>query len=79
MSVTKRTIFHLLIEVLIYIALVSVYLSLVLHFLVGWLKGLSVKEPAVYAVVAILLMIIQAIGLERLGSSLVHVVRRRRE
>lgn len=79
MSVTKRTIFQLLIEILIYVALVSVYLALVLHFLVGWLKGLSVKEPAVYAFVAILLMIAQAIGLERLGSSLVHVVRRRRE
>jgi hypothetical protein len=79
MSETKRTIFHLLIEVLIYVALVSVYLALVLHFLVDRLKGLSVKEPVVYAIVAILLMIIQAIGLERLGSSLVHVVRRRRQ
>jgi hypothetical protein len=78
MSETKRTVFHLLIEVLIYVALVSVYLALVLHYLVGWLKGLSVKEPGVYAFVAILLMIVQAIGLERLGSSLVHVVRRRR-
>jgi hypothetical protein len=77
MSETKRTIFHLLIEILIYVALVSVYLALVLHYLVGWLKGLSVKEPVVYAFVAIFLMIVQAIGLERLGSSLVHVVRRR--
>src|ERR1700759_2137946 len=60
MSVTKRTIVHLLIEVLIYVVLVSVYLAIVLHFLVGWLKGLSVKEPGVYAFVAILLMIAQA-------------------
>jgi hypothetical protein len=67
-----------LIEVLIYVALVSVYLALVLHFLLGWLKALSVQEPGVYAFVAILLMIAQAVGLERLGSSLVHVVRRRR-
>jgi ribose/xylose/arabinose/galactoside ABC-type transport system permease subunit len=78
MGVTKRTVFHLLIEILIYVVLVSVYLALVIHYLVGWLKGLSVKEPGVYAFVAILLMIVQAIGLERLGSSLVHVVRRRR-
>jgi hypothetical protein len=78
MSVTKRTIFHLLIEVLVYMVLVSVYLAFVLHFLVGWLKGLSVKEPGVYAFVAILLMIAQAVGLERLGSSLVHLVRRPR-
>jgi len=47
MSVTKRTIFHLLAEVLIYTALVSAYLALVLHFLVGWLKELSTKQPAV--------------------------------
>jgi hypothetical protein len=78
MSVTKRTLFHLLIEVLIYAALVSVYLALVLHFLVEWLKGLSAKDPALYAFVAILLMIVQAVGLERLGSSLVQVARRRR-
>jgi len=78
MSVTKRTIVHLFIEVVIYVVLVSVYLAIVLHYLVGWLKGLSVKEPGVYAFVAILLMIAQAIGLERLGSSLVHVVRRSR-
>jgi hypothetical protein len=50
----------------------------VLHFLVGWLKGLSTKDPALYAFVAILLMIVQAVGLERLGSSLVQVARRRR-
>ena len=78
MSVTKRTIFHLIIEVLIYAALVSVYLALVVHFLVGWLKELFAKEPAVYAFVAILLMIVQAVGLERLASSLVHVTRRRK-
>jgi hypothetical protein len=78
MSVTKRTIFHLIIEVLIYAALVSVYLALVVHFLVGCLKELFAKEPAVYAFVAILLMIVQAVGLERLASSLVHVTRGRR-
>jgi hypothetical protein len=78
MSVKKRTILHLIIEILIYAALVSVYLALVLHFLVGWLKELFTKEPAVYAFVAILLMIVQAVGLERLASSLVHVTRRRR-
>ena len=45
MSVTKQTIFRLIIEVLIYAALVSIYLALVLHFLVGWLKELFTKEP----------------------------------
>ena len=78
MTVTKRTVFHLITEVLIYAALVSVYLALVLHFLVGWLKELSTKEPAVYAVAAILLMIAQAVGLERVASTLVHVTRLRK-
>ena len=78
MNATKRTLLNLIIEVTIYAALVSVYLVLVLHFLVDWLKGLSAKDPAVYALVAILLMIAQAVGLERLASSLVQVTRRRR-
>ena len=78
MSVTKRTLFHLLVEVVIYAVLVAVYLALVLHFLMGWLKELSAKDPPVYAFVAILLMIAQAVGLERLTSSLLHVARQRR-
>jgi hypothetical protein len=78
MRVTKRTLFHLLVQVFIYAALVTVYLALVLHFLVGWLKGLSSQNPAFYAFVAILLMIVQAVGLERLASSLVQVALRRR-
>ena len=79
MSVTKRTVLHLIAEVLIYGVLVSVYLALILHFLVGWLKELSTDNPAVYAFVAILLMIAQAIGLERVATILVHVARRPRE
>jgi hypothetical protein len=78
MNITKRTVLHLVIDLLIYAALVSVYLTLVLHFLLGWLKELSMKEPVVYAYVAILLMIAQAVGLERLGSGLVHFANRRR-
>ena len=78
MSVTKRSVIHLITEVLIYAALVSVYLAVVLHFLVGWLKELSSKDPTVYAFVAILLMIVQAVVLERVASALVHVTRRRR-
>jgi hypothetical protein len=78
MSLTKRTVYYLLAEFLIYAVLVLVYLTLVMHFLLGWLKGLSAKDPTVYAFVAILLMIAQAVGLERLGSGLVHVFRQRR-
>jgi hypothetical protein len=79
MSMTKQTLFRLIIEVLIYAALVSVYLALVLHFLVSWLQELFAKQRVAYAFVAILLMIVQSVGLERLVSTLVHVTRRRRE
>jgi hypothetical protein len=78
MNGTKKTLLYLISEAVIYIALVSVYLALVLHFLVGWLKELFTKEPTVYAFVAILLMIAQAIGMERMASALVHVAGQRR-
>jgi len=77
--VKKQTLFRLIIEVMIYAALVSVYLALVLHFLMSWLQELFTKQPVAYAFVAILLMIVQSVGLERLVSTLVHVTRRRRE
>jgi hypothetical protein len=77
-SVEKSTLFQLIVELTIYAVSVTVYLILVLHFLVDWLKELFTKQPVVYAFVAILLMIGQAVGLERLTSSLIHFTRRRR-
>ncbi len=78
-SVKISNLFHLIMEVTIYALLVSAYLILVLHFLVDWLKELFTKQPGVYAFVAVLLMIGQAVGLERLTASLVHLARQRRE
>src|SRR5271166_1628904 len=78
-SIKKSTLFHLIIELTIYAVFVSVYLILVLHFLLDWLKELFTKQREVYAYVAILLMIGQAVGLERVTSSLVHLTRRRTE
>ena len=78
-SVKISTLFHLILEVTIYAVLVSAYLFVVLHFLVDWLKELFTKQPEVYAAVAILLMIGQAVGLERLTTSLIHLARQRRE
>jgi hypothetical protein len=76
-SVEKSTLFQLIVELTIYAVSVTVYLILVLHFLVDWLKELFTKQPVIYAFVAILLMIGQAVGLERLTSSLIHLTRRR--
>jgi hypothetical protein len=72
----KMIVFRFLIELLIYGVLVSVYLALVIHFLTGWLKGLFSQQPAVYALVSIVLMILQAVGLEKLTSVLVNSNRR---
>jgi hypothetical protein len=77
-SVKASALFRLIMELTIYAVLVSAYLILVLHFLMDWLKELSTKQPEVYAYVAILLMIGQAVGLERLTSTLVHLTHRRR-
>jgi Flp pilus assembly pilin Flp len=77
-SFKKSILFQLMIELAVYVAFVSVYLILVLHFLVGWLKELFTKQPEAYAYVAILLMVAQALGLERLTASLLHLTRKRR-
>jgi heme/copper-type cytochrome/quinol oxidase subunit 3 len=78
-NVKISTLFRLTMEVTIYAVLVAAYLFLVLHFLVDWLKELSIKRPETYAFVAILLMIAQSVGLERLTANLVHLARHRRE
>jgi hypothetical protein len=75
---SKKIVVRFVIELVIYALLVSVYLGLVLTFLVGWLKGLFAQQPVVYAFVSIVLMILQALGLEKLTAVLVHVNRRRR-
>jgi hypothetical protein len=74
---SKKIVVRFVIELVIYALLVSVYLGLILTFLVGWLKGLFVQQPVVYAFVSIVLMILQAVGLEKLTAVLVHVNRQR--
>jgi hypothetical protein len=78
MSVTRQTIYWVLIEILIYAVLVFIYLALALNFLVGWLHELFAKQRAAYAVMTIILMIAQAVIFERLAAALVNFGRRRR-
>ncbi len=73
----KKMVVRFIIEMVIYAMLVSVYLGLVFHFLVVWLKDLSMQQPAVYAFVSIILMILQAVALEKLTTILVNLDRRR--
>jgi hypothetical protein len=63
---------------LIYAALIAVYFFLVLRFLGDWLKGLFLYRRDLYAVVAILLMIAQAVGLEFVTNILATFLRLRK-
>ena len=74
----ENVVVRFIIELVIYALLVSVYLALVFHFLIAWLKDLSTQQPVVYAFVSIILMIVQAVGLEKVTGILVNVNRRPR-
>jgi hypothetical protein len=70
-----KTTFWLLVKLLIYIGFVTAYLFLVLFLLRHWLKHMFDAHRDVYALVALPLIIAQAvllhlvtIGLRRLGS-----------
>src|ERR1700755_3389116 len=64
-----------LIELVVYAALVITYFFVVLHLLGGWLKELAVHHHYVYALVAILLIIGQAVFLESLTTFLMRLIR----
>ena len=74
----ENVVIRFIIELVIYAFLVAVYLALILHFLVAWLKDLFTHQPVLYAFVSILLMILQAVGFEKLTGVLVNVNRRPR-
>ena len=65
-------------HLLIYCALLAAYFFLVLRFLSGWLEGLFHDHRIGYAFVAILLMIVQAVGLESVSHLILRLVRRKK-
>jgi hypothetical protein len=64
------------VELVIYAALVTVYFLAVLHFLSDWLVQLETRHIHTYAVVAILLIIGQAVVLEAVTTGLLRLLRR---
>ena len=68
-----------LIELLVYAALVISYFFLVLHLLGDWLHNLFTHYRYVYAITAILLIIIQAVVLEAVTTFLLRLLRGRSE
>jgi hypothetical protein len=66
-------------ELVIYALLVTGYFFLVLHLLGDWLYELEVQHRYIYAIVAILLIIGQAVLLESLTTFLIRLIRGRSE
>jgi hypothetical protein len=67
------------IELTIYALLVVAYFFLVLHLLGNWLHRLEGQHRVIYAFVAILLIIGQAVVLESVTTSLLRLLRGRSE
>ena len=63
------------VEIVIYAALVTAYFFAVLHFLGGWLVQLETQHIRVYAAVALLLIIGQAVALEAVTTGLLRLLR----
>ena len=74
-----RTLRAFLIELGIYAVLVTGYFFLVLHFLSAWLQDLHLHHVKVYAAVAIVLIIGQAVLLESVTTWLLRFLRGRSE
>ena len=65
----------LLIELIIYGLLVTVYVLLVLRYLSGWLKHLYDDGKTRYAIVCLLLIIGQGVTLEMVTGALLRLLR----
>jgi hypothetical protein len=74
-TVVRRTLRAFALELVIYTALVTVYFFAVLHFLGDWLVQLETQHIRIYAVVAILLIIGQAVVLEAVTTGLLRLLR----
>jgi hypothetical protein len=68
-----------LIELAVYAVLVTGYFFLVLHFLSDWLQDLHLHHVTVYALVAIALIIGQAVVLESVTTWIFRLLRGRSE
>ena len=76
---TSKTARAFLIELAVYAVLVTGYFFLVLHFLSGWLQDLHLHHVKLYAIVAIALVIGQAVVLESVTTWLFRLLRGRSE
>ena len=75
----QKVLRYIAIELAAYAVLAIAYFFLVLRFLGTWLVGLFHEQRVYYVVASILLMVGQAIGLERLISGLSYIIRSRKK
>jgi hypothetical protein len=76
---TSKTLRAFVIELAVYGVLVTGYFFLVLHFLSDWLQELHLHHVKVYALVAIALILGQAVLLESVTTWLFRLIRGRSE
>jgi hypothetical protein len=76
---TVKTVRAFAIELVIYAVLVIAYFFLVLHLLGQWLFQLEIHHRYLYAALAILLIVGQAVLLESLTTFLIRLIRGRSE
>jgi hypothetical protein len=78
-SISKKektnTLRAFLVELGVYGVFVTAYFFLVLHYLSGWLQNLHLNHVKLYAVVAIVLIIGQAVVLESVTTWLLRLLR----
>jgi pilus assembly protein TadC len=67
-----------LLELLLYAILLVAYFAFVLHYLGGWFKELYDHDRDLFAVMALVVMIAQTVGLEIVSSFLIWLLRRKK-
>jgi hypothetical protein len=72
----ERSFTDFLVELVIYGVFVVLYLYFVFYFLSDWLKSMFSENRIEYAVVAFVLMFGQSVGLERITTGLLFLIRR---
>ena len=78
-SESSATLRAFLVELAVYAVFVTGYFFLVLHYLSGWLQELHLHHVKLYALVAIVLIIGQAVLLESVTTGLLRLLRGRSE
>ena len=67
-----------LLELSLYAILLVAYFAFVLHYLGGWFKDLFDHDRRLFAVMALVVMIGQTVGLEIVSSFLIWLLRRKK-